>query len=277
MRGVAEFVMKGRRQAILTVLLCGVIPVVNLLTPALVGLVCLRHGTGEALKVLVWAVLPLLAWAMIGDITPLILTAAVLALATVLRSAGSWEHTLLAAVLVGVAAEMTLRIRPEFLAAIMGQVEGMMNSGAQPTDVTTADLQMMLFSLFGMVHMLMAIVLLIVARWWQAMLYNPGGFREEFHQLRFQPRNAMMLALLFLVAGFAVPVLAGWAMYFVLPLFFAGLALAHGAMGLKKVSRAWVVAFYGILLFTGQIGLMLLTMAALMDSWYNFRSRMAGQ
>jgi hypothetical protein len=274
MRGVAEYAMRGRRQAVVTVLICGVIPIVNLMTPALVGLVCLRHGLTEALKVLVWAVLPLLAWAMIGDITPLILMVGVMALATVLRRAGDWEHALLAAVLVAVAAEMTLRLRPEFMAAIMEQIEAMMASGAQPGDVAAADLQMVLYSLFGLVHMVLAICLLIVARWWQALIYNPGGFREEFHQLRFQPRNAMILALLFMVAGFTVPVLAGWALYFVVPLVFAGLALVHGVMGLKQVSGAWVVALYAMLLFAGQLGLMLLTVAALFDSWYNFRARM---
>lgn len=274
MRGVAEYAMRGRRQATLAVLICGVIPIVNLMTPALVGLVCLRHGLGEALRVLVWAVLPLLAWAMVGDITPLILVIGVMALATVLRRAGSWEHALIAAILVAVAAEMTLRLRPEFMAAIIAQIESMMAGGDQPGAVATADLQMVMYSLFGLVHMLLAICLLIVARWWQALLYNPGGFREEFHQLRFQPRNAMMLALLFMVAGFTVPVLAGWALYFMVPLVFAGLALAHGVMGMKQASKAWVVALYALLLFAGQIGLMLLTVAALFDSWYNFRARM---
>jgi len=37
MRGLAEFVMKGRKQAIMAVLLLGLIPLLNLLSPVLVG------------------------------------------------------------------------------------------------------------------------------------------------------------------------------------------------------------------------------------------------
>jgi hypothetical protein len=128
-----------------------------------------------------------------------------------------------------------------------------------------------LYNLFGVVHMFLAICLTMMARWWQALLYNPGGFRQEFHGLRLPPRLAMALAALFLAASFGVPVLAGWVLYFVMPLFFAGLALVHGLVGLKKLSGLWLGAFYMLLL--SPVVAQLLTVAALFDSWYDFRSR----
>lgn len=262
--------MRGRRQAILATFLCGLIPIANLLTPALIGLISLRHGPGEALKVLVWAGLPLLGWAMIGDISPLIVAIGTLFMAWVLRSSGSWQKTLVAAILVGVAAELLLRLRPEFLAPIMAQLEGMM-TGELEGELALEDVQGFLFSLFGALHMFMAICLLMLARWWQALLYNPGGFQAEFHQLRLQPRVAMILALVFLLASFGVTALAGWVMYVIMPLFFAGLALVHGLIGLKKMSGFWLAAFYLILL--NPLVAQLLTVTALIDSWYDFRSR----
>ena len=102
MRGLAEFVMKGRKQAIMAVLLLGLIPLLNLLSPVLVGLVVLRKGFQEAVQVLVWAILPIGGWALAGDPVPLIMLLGITGLAGLLRSSESWEFTLLAAIAVGV-------------------------------------------------------------------------------------------------------------------------------------------------------------------------------
>ena len=73
MRGLAEYVMTGRRQAMIAVMLLGLIPLVNLLNPVVVGLIALRKGLQEAGIVFAWAVLPLGAWAVAGDVVPLIM------------------------------------------------------------------------------------------------------------------------------------------------------------------------------------------------------------
>ena len=59
MRGLAEFVMKGRKQAIMAVMLLGLVPLVYYLSPAIVGLIMLRKGWRDAAFVLAWAVLPM--------------------------------------------------------------------------------------------------------------------------------------------------------------------------------------------------------------------------
>ena len=273
MLGLARYAMNGRRQATITVFVCGLIPLLNMIVPALLGLVLLRHGPREALLVTAWAALPLFGWAMMGDITPLLLLIGVLALAAVLRQTTSWQFTLLAAILVGVGAEMALRLRPDFLVLLQQQVEAFMAAGAVPDQpVIDADvMRSALISLFGVMHMFMSICLLMLARWWQAVLYNPGGFQQEFHQIRLQPSVAMTLMVLFLAASVGVTVLTGWILYFMLPLFFAGLALVHGLVGLKKLSRLWLVAFYMLMLNPPLA--QLLSVAALIDSWYDFRSR----
>ena len=73
MRGLAEFVMTGKKQAILAVGLIGLIPVLNLLSPVVVGLIMLRKGIKEAAFVFAWGILPLGAWALVGDFVPLIM------------------------------------------------------------------------------------------------------------------------------------------------------------------------------------------------------------
>ena len=54
MRGLAEFVMKGRKQAIMAVMLLGLVPLVYYLSPAIVGLIMLRKGWRDAAFVLAW-------------------------------------------------------------------------------------------------------------------------------------------------------------------------------------------------------------------------------
>jgi hypothetical protein len=105
MRALAEFVMKERRNAIIAVLLLGLLPLVNLLSPVVVGLTLLRKGSNEALAVLFWALLPMGAYAYVGDVIPLILLLGVVALAAILRQTQSWEFSLLGAVLVGLSVE----------------------------------------------------------------------------------------------------------------------------------------------------------------------------
>ena len=52
MRALAEFVMKDRRSAIIAVLLLGLVPMLNLLSPVIVGLTMLRKGWNDALAIL---------------------------------------------------------------------------------------------------------------------------------------------------------------------------------------------------------------------------------
>ncbi len=275
MRALAQYAMTGRRQAIVAVLVCGLFPLLNMLAPALLGLVLLRHGPKEAVLITAWAALPLVGWAIAGDISPLMLLIGVMALAAVLRRTASWQYTLLAAVLIGVLTEMALRLRPELVALQMQQLEAFMAAGGFPEqpEMSMDVLRDALIRLFGLMSMIMSICLLIVARWWQAVLYNPGGFQQEFHQLRLQPSIALLLMALLLLASFGSTVLTGWILYLWVPLFFAGLALVHGLVGLKKLSRLWLVAFYMLLL--SPMLAQVLAVAAVIDSWYDFRSRIS--
>lgn len=278
MRALAEYAMRGRRQAVLAAFLSGLIPLVNtVLSPALVGLIILRHGWQEGLKVLVWAVLPAIAWAVIGDFAHIVVLLGVSALAVVLRETGSWQLTLLASMLVGVFAELMLKLNPAFVEALQQQLTVMMNSAemqAQMGGQEIPDMGILLSSLFGVMSMTLSLTLLMLARWWQAQLYNPGGFGREFRQLRLSYKTSSVLLLMFLLASVGTPVLQGWIMYFLLPLFFAGLALVHGVVEIRQIPRFWLIMFY--LLLLSPMLVQLVTLAAVIDSWYDFRARLGG-
>ena len=270
MRGLAEFLMTGRKQAIMAVLLIGLVPLINFLSPVVVGLVMLRKGVKEAGIVFVWAILPIGAWAIAGDIYPIIMLLGVSALAWLLRETESWEFTLLAAIAVGGSVEIYWRMQPELLEFIFEQMEQVLSASTLP-GMQLENLQQAFPSYIGVVYMLVAIALLMLARWMQASLYNPGGFQKEFHGLRIELKVALLLLGLMLLANFGVLVPSAWVLYLAVPLMFSGLALIHAVVAKKKLSTMWLTALYVLLL---PFVMQLIVLLALVDSWYDFRARL---
>jgi hypothetical protein len=272
MRGLAEFVMRGRKQAIIAVLGLGLIPLLNFLSPIIVGLVFLRKGLHEASFVFAWAILPIGAWVVIGDPIPLFMLIGVSGLAVVLRSTESWEFTLLAAIAVGLGIEFYFRFETGNLDLVLQQVRVYIEAN-NIQGFVFEDLREFMISFIGAVYMFLAIVLLMASRWMQAVLFNPGGFQVEFHQLRIRQKVALGLLGLMFLANSGFLLLESWVMYFILPLVFSGVALVHAAVARKKLSTMWLAAFYALLVLP--ISLEVLVLLAIVDSWYNFRSRLS--
>jgi len=115
------------------------------------------------------------------------------------------------------------------------------------------------------------VICLIIARWWQAQLYNAGGFRLEFHALRLSPVQVvglMLVAASLLAMG---PAFRLWAWLPLVPMLFAGLALTH-AMLTARGWGGWLGLFYAVLLLLPPIKQFLVVLAA-MDGWLDFRRR----
>jgi hypothetical protein len=272
MRGLAEFVMKGRKQAIIAVLLLGLVPLAYFLSPVVVGLVILRRGLIEATKVLVWAILPLGGWAVVlGDPVPLIMLLGVTGLAGLLRVSESWEFTLLGAIAVGLCVEIYLRVQPAVLDLIFLQMQPYFDAnGIQGEQLDS--LRNVMTSFMGAVYMFLAIVLLMLSRWMQAALFNPGGFQKEFHGLRVEQKVALLLVGLMMLANFEILIPQSWMLYLILPLMFSGLALVHAVVAAKKLSSLWLAVLYAIIVLPLIVNMIVLL--ALLDSWYDFRTRL---
>ena len=269
MRGLAQFIMKGKKQAVLGTMLLGILPLVNLLNPPLVGLWILRKGFNDAAGVIAWAVLPLFGWAYVGDIAPLIMLVGICGLATILRITNSWEFTLCAAILVGLAVETYFRVNPAALDALFQQIQILMQNNAEV--LGREEIRGVVISLFGSVYMFLAIALTIMARWMQASLFYPGGFQKEFHQLRISHKVTLMLVCLMVMASFGILIPESWLVYFTLPLIFSGIALVHAVCAKREYPVVVLIAFY--VLFLLPVTLHIVVLIAVIDSWYNFRGR----
>tara|TARA_R110000796_G_scaffold1893_18_gene7680 strand:+ start:1907 stop:2806 length:900 start_codon:yes stop_codon:yes gene_type:complete len=283
MQGLAEYIMRGRRQATLVVGLSVAIPLLFWFGAVVLALVILRRGLSEVAPVLIWGGLPALAWAMLGDPTPLLLVLGTALLASLLRERNDWSLVVLAAAPLGlIYALILLAMLHEPMVVLANELQGMMPKvlGELGKDLSEADMARLqslmlpiLAGLTGAVHAVLTLASLILARAWQARLFNPGGFREEFHQLRLKPWMAVSLLLLVFVAP-QFGDMAVVAPVSTVPLLLAGLALIHGIVGIKQLSLAWLIAMYVALLFASQAAVPLIMLLAFIDSLFDFRSRL---
>ena len=283
MQGLAEFILRGRRQATLVVGLSIAVPMLFWFGAVAMALVLLRRGWSEGFPVLVWASLPAVAWALLGDPTPLMVLLGCSALALLLRHHSEWSLVTMATAPLGLVFALVLLVTlqgplQEVADQIRSALPQMLTElSADVDEAALARLQALmvplLAGLMGATHAAMTLVCLILARSWQARLFNPGGFRSEFHRLRLAPWMSIVLALLVFV-GPQFDGLAMLAPIATVPLLFAGLALVHGVVGIKRLGIGPLVVLYATLIFVWQVLYPLIMFLAFIDSLFDFRSRL---
>ncbi|WP_287124593.1 hypothetical protein [Chromohalobacter sp.] len=280
MLALARWVMRGTPQAAVTALIAALIPWLFWLSAAVAALVTLRRGLGPGLPVLIAAALPAGWWWVQGDAVPLASVLLVTLMATILRARLRWGDTLIAGTLVcAVLVQIGIFLPPGGAGPMLEQVrqnsaevDGMLTE-LSAQGVSTEQLAGMLIGgITGLVVLLASIACLALARSWQAGLYNPGGFREEFHALRLSAKELLLLVgvgILGLVFAMPMATMLAW-----VPLLVAGVALVHGWIGMKGMSGFWLVGFYALLLTTWPTILIVLLLAVV-DTFADFRARLA--
>ncbi len=279
MRALAELVMRGRKHAALVAVIAALLPLLYWISAAAVALVTLRRGTGDGAGLLVWALLPAGVWAYSGDPTPLVVITGTYVLAILLRETVSWPRVLMLALPLGALMAMLLET---VLSGVIGQMVEMTqqllaqsSTGAGAETLLTQDtLHAILVGGLSAVHTAMVLLSLILARAWQAGLYNPGGFAQEFHGLRLPPAyTALLLAGLVLGAQLGLEIWR-WLPLLLLPWIICGIALIHGSVAKRDLGRSWLVGFYLAVVFFGPYMILLLVAAAVIDSFVDIRSRL---
>jgi hypothetical protein len=269
--------MSGRRQAATVVLLFGLIPMLNLLSGAVVALVTLRKGPQEGFLIMMWALLPAgLQW-LVGDTAPVIMVVGVMVLAYLLRRTQSWQQVLLLATVLGLLLQVSLPLQQGYLANIRSTVVQLLESGgglpATAEELTleeaTDQLMAVWLGFYGASHVLVFTVCLMIGRYWQALLYNPGGFQQEFHSLKLN-RGVMAVLLLLVIGGLAgLQPLGNWIMLFCIAPLLCGLAVMHRIVAVRKLNTGWLVLTYLLAMTTPVI-----VALGFIDSWFDIRKRM---
>lgn len=281
MRALAEFIMRGRAQACAVAFLGNLFP---LISPATVGLVSLRKGSQEGVVVLLWAALPLIASyffdqgsSLLTFISGLSLLMTLIA-ANVLRVTGSWQWTILTSMLTAMMVMFAIALLLSTDVDLL--VDRLSTMFAELAQQQSAQVEPFIASrplVLGLGALMLAvstILCLFVSRWWQAMLYNPGGFGEEFRQLRLDVRAAGLSIIAFVVALYLPTEYRFWAELMVLPLLLSGLSLMHYGVNVAALGKAWLVFMYVGLVVSGPVIGGLLVGLGLADSLLNLRLRL---
>jgi len=283
MRALAEFIMRGRMQATLVVVVSAALPLLFWLSAAAGSLVLLRRGMSDALGILVWALLPAVAWWYFGEPRTLLVLLGALGLALLLRAGLSWSRVLLCSVALGLVYGLVLgAVFREPIAAMAGELNKllpqMLDGVHQQMSVDErARLESLiapvLTGLLAALLQIVSLLSLILGRYWQAVLYNPGGFGCEFRALRLPPSLAGLLLVGMLLGPNLGPQMAMLTPLCSVPLAFAAIALLHGLVAQGRLAKFWLVGLYITLLVFMQLTYPLLVVLAMVDSLFDFRGR----
>jgi len=286
MRALAEFIMRGRMQATLVVAGCAALPLLYWLGAAAGSLVLLRRGVRDAIGVLALGLLPALIWWLYSDDPrALMVLLGSSGLALVLRASESWNRVLLVSIAMGLVFSVVLG------AAFRPQIESLAQELVKILPLALGDLYQkfsveerarlasliapVLTGLIAALLQIVSVLSLIVGRYWQALLYNPGGFGREFRAIRIPLGPAMLLLACMLLGPNFGNQMAMLTPLCSVPLVFAGLALIHGLVAKKRLARFWLVGLYVTLLLFMQLIYPLLVVLAIVDSLIDFRGRLA--
>lgn len=240
----------------------------------------------DALGVLALGLLPALIWWLkFDDPRALLVLLGSSGLALVLRASESWNRVLLVSIAMGLVfsvvlgtvfssqIEMLAQDLIKILPLALGDLYQKMSVEEQARFASL--IAPILTGLIAALLQIVSVLSLIIGRYWQALLYNPGGFGREFRVIRIPLGPAMLLLALMLLGPNFGPQMAMLTPLCSVPLVFAGLALIHGLVAQKRLARFWLVGLYVTLLLFMQLIYPLLVVLAIVDSLIDFRGRLA--
>ena len=270
--------MRGRAQACLVALLGVLVPLIG---PAAVGLVTLRKGSVEGALVALWASLPFVVSYFAGQSSPFVAVMSILALANtlivanVLRGTASWSLALVSDVCVavgfvvvaGVVFQTDLGVMMTDLTELFVSVSEQLEKDYVMPDTSGVLAWVAWMTAFS------ALLGVVVARWWQALLFNPGGFQQEFQGIRLESKVGLGCLLLVILGFTLLSEFQFWLQLASIPLIVCGLSLLHYTAKVKKAGGYWLVLMY-LGLFLGPVMSGLLVALGAIDSVLNLRARL---
>jgi hypothetical protein len=119
-----------------------------------------------------------------------------------------------------------------------------------------------------------SMISLSLARWWQAALYNPGGFGSEFQSLKLGKLVAIVavgIILASIVLG--TDVLNSMLMVLSMLYLTQGMSILHAIVNRKKMNVAWLYLVYILMFFVPEV-MVLMVLVGITDAWIDFRRRL---
>lgn len=297
MKAIATYIMKSRGQAIAFAagfaMLSLIFPLFSLLSAATISLVTLRTGLVPgamviaAASVLVYAISLVLSSAamLVPSIVSLtVLLAIAWLLSAVLRTSRSLSLAITTAAVIGmvfvavfhlVIGDTTAWWQSHFQEFFSPSMENVELDQQAAFNQSLQNLANIMTGFVAMAFVLNAILSLLVARAWQASLYNPGGFKQEFHSLQLGKKVAIFslgIAALTMVPNEMISTIMRDSLFLVLMMYvLQGISVAHAVVAIKKLQWVWLVGVYLLVFIMSQ----LVAVTGYIDTWMDFRRRVA--
>lgn len=292
---LARFILRGQSQAALVTASMAIlglaVPPAAWISAAAVVLVTLVNGPRSGLITTAMSLVGAAIFAFLIFSAPEVAVIFVLIawlpawlIATVLRQTVSLAYSLQILTLMSLLAVVMLYLLYPNIGELWREPLDIMvkQLAEQSTDFTLAELKQtedwiieFLPGLFASSVMFGTMVSLFLGRWWQAVLYNPGGFGKEFRSLNLGKVSALCAMALMLIAAIVDSVFAVAMVTVVFVLYgMQSLSLLHAAVEIRKVNAAWLFLIYLIMFFVPHV-LLLLMLASFADPWLDIRQRIS--
>ncbi len=294
---MARFIMAGRFQAIGFVIVLALLPLLGLFANAAIALVALRKGWQEGLLLTLVGSIAVAIFTYIeqhnlafGFFLAWIQWAPIVLFAWVLSQTVSWEATLQGLLgLSAVAVFLLNTLIPDSSAFWLDLFSTTMNVNAtslsaenkenlKVLEEALTEIAPLLPGILVALSTVMITIALLMARNWQAQLYHPGGFGEEFRELRVG-KAAALIVLILVVIAFVMKtnIVLELLMCGVAIFLFQGIALIHALVKLRNMHQLWLVAMYLLLILLNVQMAVMLAAVGIIDSFADFRQRFIKQ
>lgn len=302
MEFLPAYIMRGRMQAIMvasvSALLSLIFPPVSIVSSASVALVTLRRGAAEGWYILICACLAsaLLGIFLMGSyqfplLYGLMLWTPVWLISVVLREG---RHLFLSIEVVifiaGLAVAGAYLYQPNLAQFWENQLDPLLKPmlAESSPDLPAAAIQHSLsvfyhFVITGLVAQIYVFGLLaglFLGRWWQAVLYNPGGFKKEYLTLRGQSGLALATVAIVAGAGLFSGLMAEicWNVSILLFVLYAflGTVVLHCVFATFKLKGFMIPFLYVTMLLIPHM-LIPVAIIGLTDTWLNLRNKIPNQ
>ena len=300
MQFLAAYIMRGRVQAMTVAaalaLLSLAFPPASIVSSASVALVTLRRGGKEGLYVLLFSCLAaalLSIFLKIGYqfalLYGLVLWTPIWLISIVLREGRHLGVAIEIAVLLAAVAVLGFYLyQPQpaqlWAGVLAAMTQPMLDASPDvPAEQVRQSVEVFAHFMTGAIAAGSVYGLLFglfLARWWQAALYNPGGFRIEFLALKAHVQLAILTIVLVAVAVLASGVLAEicWNLVLVLAVLytFIGTAVLHASFAAVKSGRFMVPLLYLTLVAIPHV-MVIIAICGLADHWLDLRKKISNQ
>ncbi len=285
-----EYLLGDRKRSIIIAIICSILPMFSWLAVVILSLVTLRKGAREGLYVLVGILVPIIIISLLkgfgGVLAPIGFVVSWL-LAIVLKDTMSWRRVIEVGVLLAIVSVIIFHYfvpdTQQYWINIVGQGIDSVESTANVEASQATFMNLIQNTAQYMTGLLVVLIFLtilgnlLIARWVQAILYNPTGLAKELRAIRIDWMHVLVIAIISL--GMWMNNLLAYDLLTVIlvPFIISGMSLVHFIANTTKYTGYLLLAFYCLLLVFSPYIVGILTIVVLADLGLDFRGRFIKQ